>query len=678
MRKCLVAIAGLAAMFAMPVLAQEAVETQPDTIIAASALPAQGAPDFVLPAATLTDAATAPRPPVIPTSAFAGQGNFRSATLSPNGAMIALEMDINGQPNIVLFDADTRKPIKRFSLGQKVGLEWFRWAGNSKILLSVSKSGDFFGEESLFTRLFVADINGADFEFVGNKEPVLTGDDVIHVAPDGSHVLLTLQATPYDYPSVYRFDLNDPGKGTKIESPRTDIWNYSADSAGVVRIGSGWSYGRLRVYYRRTAGEKMEMVGKFKEEDTESELWDVAYIKPGSDIGYVLDRNENGRLELQSFDFARREKVETIYANPDWDLDVAYIARDGTPEAAIFTDDRERVVWFKEADQRRQASLERVLKEDEVWISSRAQDGSRILVMAGGEADPGAAYIYTPAENRLDLFSELRPQIAFADLAKPVPIKYKSRDGIVIPGYLTLPRGRKAGNFPLILLPHGGPYGVRDKLQYNDEVQLLVNRGYAVLQPNYRGSGGYGRKFSALGTGQIGRRMQDDLDDAMDWAVAQGIADPDRVCVVGGSYGGYASLWAAVRNPERYRCAASWAGVTDLDSQVKYDRNSLTRKGGKSWRKRVEGGEEDFDLDMVSPYRQAAKLTRPILLAHGTDDSTVPFSQFKKMRDATKNAVIPAELLVIEKEGHSFSKPENEQKWYDTLVAFLAKHNPAD
>jgi dipeptidyl aminopeptidase/acylaminoacyl peptidase len=273
----------------------------------------------------------------------------------------------------------------------------------------------------------------------------------------------------------------------------------------------------------------------------------------------------------------------------------------------------------------------------------------------------------------------MRPDIPFDRLAPVKPVSYAARDGTVIHAYLTLPPGREAKGLPLILLPHGGPYGVRDKLDYDDEVQFLASRGYAVLQPNYRGSDGYGEAFEKLGDGQIGRAMQDDLDDAEDWAVAQGLADKGRVCVVGSSYGGYAALWAAIRNPERYRCAASFAGVTDFTRQLRYDANFFTRKNEKAWRTRVRGEDKSFDLEAVSPAKQAARLTRPILLAHGKLDSTVPFNQFKEMRDALDSAHSKlAEYLVFDKEGHGFDIPADEQKWLDGLEAFLKKNNPAD
>jgi dipeptidyl aminopeptidase/acylaminoacyl peptidase len=229
------------------------------------------------------------------------------------------------------------------------------------------------------------------------------------------------------------------------------------------------------------------------------------------------------------------------------------------------------------------------------------------------------------------------------------------------------------------MLPHGGPYDVRDALSYDDEVQLLANRGYAVLQPNFRGSGGYGEAFDDLGKGEIGRRMQDDLDDAVDWAAGEGLVDPQRVCLVGASYGGYAALWGVIRNPDRYRCAASFAGVTEWDKQLAYDADFFSRKGRREWRERVRGDDRKFDLDSVSPTRQAAQLHRPVLLVHGKKDTNVPFSQFEMMRNAMNRAhVEDAEFVVLEDSGHGFDTAEDEQTWYDALLAFLAEHNPAD
>ncbi|WP_379551060.1 alpha/beta hydrolase family protein [Qipengyuania sp. DGS5-3] len=616
------------------------------------------------------------KPPIIPTSAFASRSFFQAAKLSPDGAQMAAMANLKDGKFLVVLDAASRQLKAKYPVSKETELEWYRWAGNSKLVLSLSSQGKFQGEDALFTRLALIDQDTNWIGILGPKTGVIDGDNVIHVAKDGSYLLVSTQKTIYDYPSVFRYELEQDGKVTVVQSPKDGVWDWSADNAGVVRLGTGWYRNRMRVFYRPDASSKLELVGKLREGDEEGRFWNVAQIVSGSDKGYVLRENDAGRVGLHLFDYSTREVVETIYENPDWDLDSATI-RDGKPIAAFYTDDRERVVWFDEAREEQYAALSRALKGYDLWVTSRARDNSRMIVWAGGEADPGVLYMFEPAAGRLDQLLELRPTVNFQHLARPKPISYSARDGTLIHGYLTLPRGREAANLPLIILPHGGPYGVRDSLRYNDEVQLLANRGYAVLQPNFRGSDGYGEEFTKLGTGAIGRGMQDDLDDAMDWAVAEGIADPSRVCLVGGSYGGYAALWGIIRNPERYRCAASWAGVTDWDMMLKYDRQFFSRKGGKKWRARVEGDEE-FDLDSVSPYRLAETLQRPVLLAHGTEDSNVPFRQFRKFKKATKKAAIQPTELVIEDEGHSFSKPENEQKWYDALVTFLAEHNPPD
>ena len=325
-----------------------------------------------------------------------------------------------------------------------------------------------------------------------------------------------------------------------------------------------------------------------------------------------------------------------------------------------------------------QTRLEKALPGNQVQLAGRSRDRSRMLVWAGRENDPGVWYVYTPAARKLDLFFAEKPEIDPVQMAVPRVVSYQARDGVTISALLTLPLGRKPTGLPLILLPHGGPFGVNDQLEFDTETQFLANRGYAVLQPNYRGSGGRGDDFVKLGDGQIGRKMQDDLDDAMDWAVAQGIADPARVCMVGSSYGGYAALFAVIRNPERYRCAASFAGVTDWGAQLRYDRNYFTREDGRKWKQQISGTQSGFSLDDVSPVKQIGRLTRPVLLVHGERDTRVPFKQYTTLKTAAGAAGKPLQLLTFPDEGHGFDKPANEAKWLDALETFLRKHNPPD
>jgi dipeptidyl aminopeptidase/acylaminoacyl peptidase len=633
-----------------------------------------------------TPVAVAARPALIPTAMFAARSPFGRAIVAPDGKHIAMLVEIEGNENIAVMDVATRKFVSRTTLDLDGEAEWFRWAGNRRVIISLSGADKIYDVDVRFTRLYVTDIEKMTTTYVGNRSQGLVGDDVVFVDPDGEFVLLSMQKSIWDDPEVRKFRLDGSNTDTdeRIQSRKAGVWTWIADDAGVVRVGLGWSSGRLRVYYRKTAQEDFRVIARFtgkdgKEEEEETELWDALRIIKDSDNGFVLRKGPGGKLALLNFNYATREAGETVYENPDWDLTDFALDDDGKPLAAYYTDDRDRIVWFDPRMARLQQNLETALGGKEAWISSRAKDDSVMMVWSGSASDPGALYLFTPAKGTLDLLADLRPGMPLDLLAEVKPIRYSARDGTRISAYLTLPLGREAKGLPLIILPHGGPYGVRDKLDYNDEVQFLANRGYAVLQPNFRGSDGYGEPFVQLGDGQIGRAMQDDLDDAMDWAVSEGIADPGRVCVVGSSYGGYAALWAVIRNPERYRCAASFAGVTDWAKQLRYDAGFFSRKGGKQWRTRVRGEDRSFDLDAVSPAHQAARLTRPILLAQGKRDNNVPYNQFKALRDALeKTGFESASYLVFEEGGHGFSTPEDEKKWYDALETFLTKNNPPD
>lgn len=617
----------------------------------------------------------------IPTAAFAGMSAFIDASISPDGSRFAFISLREGKVVIVIADAVTREMITSIDVGSVANFGWYRWAGDDRILFSNTRRVFAFFYFFPETKLRVFDISSGKTHLVGFEEQGLEGDDVLYVDRAGDYVILSLNRKLGEEPDVYRFPLDGTGEdgAVMVQKSIKGIDEWWADSAGTVRLGMRF-LGRTRAnfYYRSSSEEEFRRVARIRR-DTKEEVdsWDVIGLRPGSDIGYAVVENAAGRRILTEFDFSTGETGAVVYENPDWDVDSVSIAHDGRALGASYTDDEYKTHWLDPGLAKTEKQLRAALGDGAISIQSHSDSG-RLLVRHGSAADPGVLYIFRPETKQLDTIAELRPDLDWKQLAGPSAISYTARDGTPIRGYLTLPRGREPKNLPLIILPHGGPYGVRDSLRYDDEVQFLASRGYAVLQPNYRGSGGYGLEFAQLGDGQIGRKMQDDLDDAMDWAVAQGIADPERVCLVGGSYGGFAAMWGVLRNPERYRCAASWAGVTDFEEQLKYDKDTLFRRAARRWKDRVEGNERGFDLDDVSPAHQARRLVRPLLLAHGTADDTVPYDQYRRMKVALEKAEKNFETLVIEDEGHSFSKAESEQAWYDALEAFLAKHNPAD
>tara|TARA_R110000751_G_scaffold2018_18_gene10459 strand:- start:247780 stop:249750 length:1971 start_codon:yes stop_codon:yes gene_type:complete len=646
----------------------------PFFILSANPVAAQDAPAAASDASAAAQPSATAKPPVIPAANFTKRSPFSNPVLSPDGRTIATRARSDGKRYVALINADTQQLTARFGVGEGSEITRIRWAGNDRLLISIFGSARYLNQDYSASRVIYINLRDGSMETLGDYGAD-DGDNIIFVADDGSYLLMSVQRTKYQYPSVVRYDLGSDVEASIVERQIPGVWNWYTDKTGTVRLATGIKNRVLRVHYRSNPGEKLELVEKIKDENVEEEYWGVSHIKAGTDEAYVLREGESGRVGFYTYNLKTREPVDLLYEHPVYDLDSVLMHED-EPVAAYYTDDRDQAHWFDAGYKQTYSALSAALPEEEMWISSRSKDNSRMIVWAGGPADPGAFYIFTPAENRLALLTEISPSIDERHLAKPKAISYTARDGTEIRSILTLPKGVEPKNLPLIIMPHGGPYGVRDRLDYNPEVQLLANRGYAVLQPNFRGSGGYGTDFVELGNGQIGRGMQDDLDDAMDWAVGEGIAAADRVCIVGASYGGYAALWGVIRNPERYRCAASFAGVTDWDMILSYDKRFFMRWFSREWEEQVVG-EEDFDLDEVSPYRLGKTLSRPVLLAQGKKDLRVPYSQFSKFTSATKRAPVQPVELVFDDEGHSFDEPENEQKWLEELTAFLAEHNPA-
>ncbi|WP_448140541.1 alpha/beta hydrolase family protein [Sphingopyxis fribergensis] len=626
-------------------------------------------------AAPASEPAAVQRPARIPTLDLAQLPEISSAMLSPDGTRLAFLARIDGR-EAVAYRGVREGEVQRIDLPEKVDFNWLRWAGPNRVLFSVGRNVPYFGEEARQTLLIMKDLASGEVKVLNRDGQGLEGDDVLFIDPDGQYLLLSIQRTVYDYPSVFRVSLPD-GKMSEIVRARAPVWEWYADNAGIVRAGVGWESRKMKFYYRRAEGEKFALIGAVKPDD--DAFFDIANVVTGSDEGYVLSDEKTGRQALYKFNYRTREIGDLVYGNDSYDIDDFWLNTDGTAlEGVSYTDDRSRIEWFDAGSKGLQGKLDRAIPNRQAWVMSKSRDAKTMLVLATAPDEPGLYYFLDRARGEMSPLAAMIRGLAPEMLAETKPVTYAARDGTKIPAYLTLPKGRPAKGLPLIVYPHGGPYGVRDRLEYDPQVQFFANRGYAVLQPNYRGSGGYGTAFGDAGIGQIGLKMQDDLDDGMDWLVKEGIADKGRVCVVGASYGGYAALWAVARNPERYRCAASFAGVADWKAMLKYDRRYLTKAANARWQARVTGTGE-LDLVAVSPTPQAARIGRPILIGHGEDDSNVPISQSKKLVAALKAAGNSNyEYVAYPDEGHGFSDPAHQKDWFDRLDAFLAKHNPAE
>ncbi len=595
--------------------------------------------------------------------------------LAPDGKHYAARSVAGGKPLLVVVTVarDGKPEVQTFALPMKQTLRFFRWAGPGRLLLSFGQSSTFNAEPVYLTRLAMFDLATRKFSWLALGEMGFSGDDIVYVDPAGAYVLVAMQTTPYDYPSVHRFDLAT-AKHKKVAEARDHVWDWFADEQGVVRGAIGVEDGRWWMVYREKDGEtfKRWINGTFSDDDNITDFHAVG----GSDIGYATATNKNGRLALFRYDFKKATLGEVVWEHPTVDLDDVIFGADGAPRAIEYVDDRPRIHWLDPEMRRIQAGLDKAVPNATNRVISRSVDGAQMLIVSSSADRPPEYLLYDRPNRALDIAAAPYGKMGGKLLAPMRAVSYRARDGMEVPAYLTLPVGKPEKGLPLIVMPHGGPF-VRDSWGYDPWVQFLAAKGYAVLQPNYRGSTGYGVDYVKAGYGQWGRAMQDDIDDGAKWLAAQGVADPKRVCIMGASFGGYAALWASVKSPELYRCAISFAGISDVGAMLRYDRKSFSAsKYFRNWRSRVQG-DTGFDLKAVSPLFVPAKLAMPLLIAHGSDDDNVPMSQSAKFHQALTLAGKPHEYVIYKDEGHGFASDVNETDFLNRVSAFLDQHNPS-
>jgi dipeptidyl aminopeptidase/acylaminoacyl peptidase len=302
-----------------------------------------------------------------------------------------------------------------------------------------------------------------------------------------------------------------------------------------------------------------------------------------------------------------------------------------------------------------------------------SRDEDRLIVSTFSDRSRGSQYLYDVGSKKLSKLTDIAPWLPEAEMAEMKPIKYTSRDGLLIHGYLTLPKGAQAKNLPVVVNPHGGPWA-RDRWGFNPEVQLLANRGYAVLQMNFRGSTGYGRKFWEASFKQWGKSMQDDVTDGVQWLIKEGIADPKRVAIYGGSYGGYTTLAGLAFTPDLYAAGVNFVGVSNLFTFL----NTIPpywKPYLDMFHEMVGHPEKDKALlAAASPVLHADKIKAPLFIAQGAKDPRVNKAESDQMVEAMKKRGVEVEYMVKDNEGHGFRNEENRFEFYEAMERFLAKH----
>lgn len=401
--------------------------------------------------------------------------------------------------------------------------------------------------------------------------------------------------------------------------------------------------------------------------------WIPLRVLPEPGMLAVVSRHERDTHAVFRYDTARRQHVELMAGHPSEDI-VAVTGLDQPSFENVTTAGiKTQISWFDPRWAALQAAVDGALPGRINRL--QGDKNGRVLVTSYADVDPGRWYVLDTQTSKLREVGQARPLIDPKRMRPMQTIRYAARDGMPINAYLTRPASATDTPAPMVVLIHGGPH-VRDRWEWNEEVQLLASRGYAVFQPQFRGSSGFGRRFEEAGHRQWGRAMQDDITDGIAHLVTQKVADPQRICIYGASYGGYAALWGVIKTPQLYRCGISFAGVSDLNEMLSNSIFDDSNPASRELRRAHVGdpAQSRLALDEVSPLRHAARVQVPLLIAHGEEDSRVLPSQSREMVRALEALGKPVEWMPFAREGHGLSYLGSQARYYAAVLAFLQKH----
>jgi len=651
-----------------------------------------------LPVALAQDAAPAARPaPKLALKLFAQLERTRSAEISPDGRHFVTISSKDGRYCVMIHSLplNSGKTILYPPYDPQFEYLWARWAGDSHVLASElavhdrgiqSESGTtwFAGHE---TRLFSAAADGsAFFNVIRPIKEKQTGSDIAHESADVTapiqddvidwlpnetdRVLVSIADRPVRDrgASVRKINVTN-GEYTYVKGPVDGIATWRTDRAGEVRLGFGYSrkseVNRWFTYRNPATGQWRNM----PDSPLASDRYEFAGFDSDPRYTFVLGPAAADRRALLRWDLVEDRAADTVYSDPQQEVEGIVYAPDHSRQIiGVALGDR-TIVYLEPTWKRRMESLQAALPGMRLDVTSVTRDGTQFIVHAFSGTEPGVYYLFNAAKHELTAVDYARSGLKPEQLAPVRWIEYKARDGLPIHGLLTVPRGLPAKNLPAVLLPHGGPIA-HDTLEFDWIAQFLANRGYAVLQPNFRGSTGYGIAFEHAGDRQWGRAMQDDLTDGARWLAQEGIADPTRMAIVGASYGGYAALMGAIKTPDLFRCAVSLNGVSDLVALMTSDTGGF--KDEEIARRIGDPAADRAMLEAVSPVRHVDTIKVPVLLVHAKDDMRVNFDQSRRMQDALKAAGKSSDLVAIEKGDHWLLNEAGRTRFLTALEEFLA------
>jgi dipeptidyl aminopeptidase/acylaminoacyl peptidase len=603
------------------------------------------------------------------------RATWEQVVISPDGESLAVAQRMADQTMVRVLRRSDMQVIAEASRGKGGEIEAMAWLGNTRLIIAAAKVDDPYPVPIEPMQLYLLE--------VGKMHPQPLPDNFVGVIAGDDHHVLVSECKGSDgkggcLSQIHRLDIDHLSRegDTIVQGPPGD-GEFMADHNGFVRFS--WSFdndGHSTLHVRDEAGN-----WKLLNESAKS----GAHVMPigiTRDNKYAIVRagRKTGPDVIERYDFATGER-STLLADDHIDPHGTIWSIDQVEPIGAFFGNNKPIPRYwagaPEDELQWRQSLSAAFPEETVVLTSGSKDGRVAVVRVSSDRDPGSFYLVDRETRKAQLLFHKKPTLDPKLMAGVESFTFKARDGLHLEGFLTVPPGSNGQHLPMIVVPHGGPFTIADEWTFDTDTQILSTHGYAVLRVNFRGSGGYGEYFGTLGFMQWGAAMQDDVTDATHWAIDQGIADPSRICIYGGSYGGYAALMGVIREPHLYQCAAGLAGIYDLNKMYRW--GDIYRSNyGMNYLTRVIGRDKAM-LASRSPIDNIDKIQVPVLLAHGAQDGRVGVEHAQAMNKAMKRAGKSVTYLEYQYEGHGLANPEHLRDFYTRLLAFFdAQLKPAD
>lgn len=642
-------------------------------------------PLFMLAAALPLLASGQTMPPLVPVTSFAKMDQYYNPVMSPDGKHLAITVRVPvGARTVPMVSFYSLPDLKLEGTVRMPAFEVpasYTWVGNTRVVVQKAIEVGSRERPQITGELLAMDFDGSHQTYLYGWNVGMYGRNRYN--PDegyaypayvykqvNDHLLVGTYQWDLDQSALYDFDSRNGLRKlvTTLKSPRA---SFVVDNAGKPRFATGTDEEGYDLVWR--LNDATSAWEEFQLQKGDTRLTPFGF-SPDNRTFYAWQAESEGRVKVISEDVAggnRKLLAEDTLGS------VGSIELGGpgaTPLAVYSAVGRPKVTYLDPAnpDTPLMQDMARQFPDHTVRMVSESADQNQVLFWVMSDRDPGAYYLYNRKANKADMLFASMDEIEPEHMAARRPVLFKARDGLEIDGYLTLPAFKTAHKPPLILIPHGGPYGSRDSWYFDSDAQFLANRGYAVLQVNFRASGGRGEGFERQGYRQWGGKIMDDLVDGVKWAVAQGDVDGAKMCVYGASFGGYSALMLAAREPDLFKCAVGYAGVYDI-ALMQTEDGVAGNSRRIAWNKRIFG-EDKAEWNRYSPNLQAASIKAGVLLIHGGKDKRAPKEHAFLMKAALEKAGHPPEWYYVDYEGHGFYDTENQAEFYRRLETFFGNY----